>query len=75
MKQSRKASLIEAWGNVIIGYLIQVFATVIIFPWFNIHIPLKDNFLIGLPMTVISIVRSYMLRRGFEFLRVEGYLQ
>jgi hypothetical protein len=63
--QSRHHSLIESVTNVVVGYLIAVFSQVVIFPFFDIDIPLRDNFLIGLWFTVISIGRSYALRRWF----------
>jgi hypothetical protein len=39
---------------------------VVIFPWFGIHIPLSTNFKIGAWFTLISLVRSYVLRRVFN---------
>ena len=61
--QRKRHSFIESITNVLIGYLIAVGSQILIFPIFNIHIPLKDNFLIGMYFTVISIVRSYTIRR------------
>lgn len=63
--QTKTHSLIESIINVLIGYGIAVASQIIIFPLFDIHIPLKDNFKIGLWFTVISIIRSYMVRRYF----------
>lgn len=65
MIQSRRHSLIESVTNVVVGYLVAVFSQVVIFPLFDIHIPLADNFLIGLWFTAISIARSYAIRRLF----------
>lgn len=69
MSQSRRGSLIEAVANVVIGYGIAVGAQVAIFPLFGIHLPLADNLLIGVLFTVVSLVRSYFLRRLFNRLR------
>jgi hypothetical protein len=66
MSQSRKMSLVEALLNVAIGYLVAVLAQIFIFPLFGIYVPLGDNLLIGLCFTVVSIVRSYLLRRFFN---------
>lgn len=71
MKQAKKHSFIESVVNVVIGYGVAVASQVVIFPMFNIRIPLSDNFIIGLWFTVISIVRSYTLRRVFTGLRVK----
>jgi hypothetical protein len=64
--QSRLGSLIEAAMNVAIGYIVAVLSQLVIFPWFGIHIPLSDNLLIGGYFTIISLVRSYALRRWFN---------
>ena len=66
LMQSRKMSLIESITNVIIGYSISVLAQIIIFPIFDIHVSLSQNIKIGLSFTVISIIRSYFLRRLFN---------
>lgn len=67
MSQSRRGSLIEAFANVLIGYLVAVGSQIVIFPWFGVNIPLADNFAIGGFFTVVSLVRSYALRRAFNW--------
>ena len=64
--QSKKHSLLESIMNVAVGYGIAILSQIAIFPLFGIDIPLRDNLLIGLFFTVISIVRSYALRRVFN---------
>ena len=66
--QSRLQSLLESFVNVAIGYLVALGAQLLVFPLFNIHIPLRDNVLIGVIFTVVSIVRSYGVRRLFNYL-------
>lgn len=63
--QSKKNSFIESLTNVCVGYFVAIASQLVIFPMFNIHIPLKDNFIIGGYMTLVSIARSYLLRRWF----------
>ncbi len=63
--QTKKHSFIESLVNVLIGYLVAVGSQMVIFPMFGIHIPIADNFLMGLWFTVISIIRSYAVRRWF----------
>lgn len=65
-KQTRAGSFIESFANVLIGYWVAIGAQSIIFPLFDIHLPVRDHFLIGALFTVVSIVRSYMLRRVFN---------
>jgi len=59
----------ESFANVAIGYGIAVAAQVAVFPLFGIHIGLGDDLALGAVFTVISLVRSYVLRRVFEHLR------
>lgn len=66
MSQSKHQSLIESITNVAIGYVVALVSQLIIFPCFGIHIPFKDNVLIGAWFTVISIIRSYLIRRFFN---------
>lgn len=67
--QSRRLSLIEAATNVAVGYGVAVLAQIAIFPLFGIHASLSDNLLIGLLFTVVSLARSYCLRRIFNRIR------
>jgi phosphate/sulfate permease len=74
MKQRRGTSLIESILNCVIGVGVATAGQIIIFPFFDIHVSLFDTGLIALIFTGISIVRSYALRRLFEYLRVTGML-
>jgi len=67
--QSKRLSLIEAIANVAIGYGIAVLAQIAIFPAFGVHLPLSDNLLIGAAFTVVSLVRSYAVRRMFNAIK------
>ena len=64
--QSKKHSLVESICNVAIGYIVALFSQLLIFPLFNINIDIKTNLQIGLWFTVISIIRSYFVRRLFN---------
>lgn len=66
MPQSRKASAFESLLNVLVGYAVAVGSQLLVFPLFDIHIPFHDNLMIGLYFTLISLVRSYTLRRLFN---------
>ncbi len=70
MKQSRLMSLVESLVNVLVGYGVAVATQMLVFPLFGLAVTFTENLLIGLIFTVVSIVRSYALRRGFEALRV-----
>lgn len=64
--QTRTQSFIESITNIIIGYIVSLISQIIIFPLFNINVPLSDNLLIGAYFTVISLARSYLLRRYYN---------
>lgn len=69
MTQSRTQSAIEAIANTAIGYGVAILSQLLVFPLFDIQVPLSDNLLIGLWFTAISLVRSYVLRRAFNALK------
>lgn len=69
MSQTRFGSIIESVVNIIVGFTINFFANMFVFPLFGIHISVGQNLTIGCIYTVISIVRSYCLRRAFNKIR------
>ena len=64
--QSRLQSFIESLCNVVIGYIVALTTQMVVFPWFGITVSLDKNVAIGLIFTVVSIIRSYLLRRLFN---------
>jgi hypothetical protein len=64
--QTRKRSMIESIVNVLIGYLVAVGSQIVIFPIFGVETSIADNFLMAIWFTVISIIRSYSIRRLFN---------
>ena len=70
MKQSRLMSQVEAVANVMIGYGVAVITQILIFPVFGLHTTLAQNLKMGAVFTVVSIARSFALRRLFEAIRV-----
>jgi len=66
MQQTRLDSLIESLVNILIGYGVALASQIIIFPFFGINVPLETNLWIGAWFTVISLVRSYVIRRWFN---------
>jgi hypothetical protein len=72
MKQSRMMSLVESVTNVVVGFGVAVMAQMLVFPLFGLHVTLVDNLTIGAIFTVVSIARSFVLRRLFEAVRVRN---
>ena len=70
MKQTRMMSFAEAIANVAVGYGVAVATQVLIFPMFGLQTTLAQNLKMGALFTVVSIARSFILRRVFEAIRV-----
>ena len=66
MSQSKVMSLLEAVVNTIVGLVVAMLATAAICKAYGIPMTWENNFIITFWMTVISIVRSYLLRRLFN---------
>src|SRR5215212_5372723 len=64
--QSRWASLVEASANVLIGYLLALLTQRLLYPSFGIVTTLADDNIIAAVFTLVSLARSYVLRRLFE---------
>jgi len=65
--QTKMQSLIESGVNILIGYGVAVVSQIVVFPWFGIHISVSENMLMGIYFTIISLARSYGLRRFFNW--------
>jgi hypothetical protein len=63
--QSRFMSLLEAVTNIEVGYGLAVLTQIIVFPIFGFQASVSENLLIGAAFTVMSLIRSYALRRLF----------
>jgi len=67
--QTRIGSFIESITNVLIGYVIAILTQLFVFPLYGIKIHIGTNLKIGFWFTIISIIRSYAIRRWFNFRR------
>lgn len=66
--QSRLMSLVESICNIIVGYGLAVLTQLLVFPMFGLHASLAENFGLGLVFTIVSLARSYCVRRAFNLL-------
>ena len=66
--QTKTQSLIEACANVAIGYVVALMAQLIVFPVLGIAVALSQNLLIGAIFTAVSLLRSYLVRRMFNWM-------
>ena len=72
LKQSRDMSLVEVVADVAVGQGVAVATEVLIFPVFGLHTTLAQNLKMGAVFTVVSIARSFALRRVFEAIRMRS---
>ena len=72
MKQSRAMSLVESIANLTVGFWLAVLTQILVFPLFGLTVTLTQNLLIGCFFTLTSMVRSYVLRRVFEAMRLSS---
>ena len=64
--QTRLMSLFESAANIVVGYGVAVITQLLVFPLFGLAASLSDNLVIGLIFTIVSLARSYALRRLFN---------
>ena len=65
--QSKSASLCEAITNVSFGFGISVLANFYVLPLWGFKVSPRASLEIGLAFTLISVLRSYLLRRLFNW--------
>lgn len=65
--QSRQRSALEAVTNVVVGFLVAVAANLLVLPAFGYQVTVYDSFAIGWVFTVVSMMRTYFLRRLFNW--------
>jgi hypothetical protein len=65
--QTRRQSLFEACTNIAVGLITNFGAQLIIFPLLGVKTSVGQNLMIMVLFTGISLLRSYMLRRFFNW--------
>lgn len=66
MGQTRIDSIVESATNIAIGYTVALLSQLVIYPAYGMDLPFDTNLKIGAWFTVVSLVRSYTLRRWFN---------
>ena len=73
MTQTRTMSLIEAATNVVAGYVLAIATQIVVFPLFGLEAALGEHLAIGAVFLMVSLARSYVLRRLFERIRAASH--
>jgi hypothetical protein len=72
MSQTRTSSMIEAVANTVAGFWISVAVVAWVFPLVGVHMSFNENLYATGIMTVVSVARSYVFRRLFNWLQWRG---
>ena len=72
--QSKKHSMLESVANVAVGFLLAFATQTLVFPFFGVYLQPIENLAIAVVFTVISVLRSYYMRRFFNYLHTNGIL-
>ena len=64
--QTKKQSLIESLTSTTIGIIIGIVLNLTILPIFGYPVSLSDSLWISIIFTIVSIIRSYIIRRWFN---------
>lgn len=66
MSQTKRQSVVESVLQNVVGYFVGLGTQYIVFPMYGMEVNLEANLQIGLIFAIVSIVRSYLLRRLFN---------
>ena len=65
-------SFVESVANVVLGYGIAIASQMLLFPVFGLHMTIAQNLKLAGAFTIMSICRSFAMRRLFEAIRVRS---
>jgi hypothetical protein len=66
--QPRHMSAVESVTNVLVGYLLALVTQAYLFPVFGLYASHSEHMAIAAVFTVISLLRSFALRRAFNWI-------
>jgi hypothetical protein len=64
--QSREDSFLEALTNVALGFVLALVTQSLVYPLFGIATTIATDSTIAVIFTLVSLLRSYLVRRAFE---------
>lgn len=73
--QSKRASVVEVLLNYTIGFVIAWITSILALKALGISATVSENFWITVIFTIVSICRSYLVRRLFNHLHARGILR
>ena len=69
--QTKMQSLLEAATNTLIGYAISVGVGQLVYPYFGYEVTIMDNMGLTAVFVSVSLIRSFVFRRVFNWLHKE----
>lgn len=73
MGQSRRMSMVEASANTASGFVLSWIAGMIVYPMVGWTVSAAQNTAVVTIFTVISVARSYLWRRAFNWLHSRAH--
>lgn len=73
--QSKRDSIIEVLSNMFLGSVLAYFSNKWFLPWMGITDLASQALVITLYYNLVSFLRSYGLRRLFNYYQVSGFVQ
>lgn len=70
--QSRRVSMAEVLCNYTIGFVVAMITSILALRFLGIEATISDNFWITVIFTIVSICRSYLVRRLFNHLQLRS---
>ena len=70
--QSREDSFLEAVTNVALGFVLALVTQAAVYPMFGITTTITTDSTIAVIFTLVSLLRSYLVRRAFEAFASRG---
>ena len=70
--QTKLQSFLEACSNTFIGYAINILVQLIVYPLYGAKFTLGQNIQIGLIFMAVSLTRSFVLRRFFNWIHEQN---
>lgn len=65
--QTMRESMLETWTNILIGFGINYAANMVVLPLAGLPVTAAGAFQIGVIFTAISVVRSFGIRRWYNY--------
>jgi cobalamin synthase len=70
--QSMRESMKETWVNIAIGFSINYCANLVVLPLAGLPVTPTSAIYIGVIFTAISVVRSFLIRRWYNWRMLQG---